>query len=317
MEHVSCNLCGANDLRAVYQMPDVKFYPDEWFTIVECAVCGLGFVNPRPTRQEIGKYYPADYYDYLAPELHQQRYAREAAYLTQYAGASTGRRLLDVGCANGDFPRFMKQRGWDVEGVEVSAATSPADDFPIHRSEFPAATIPPESFDVVTAWAVLEHVHDPKAYFERARVVLKRDGVFIFTVPNFDSLASKRLFREDPPRHLYCFTEPAVRRYLELSGFTLVEAVHGADVYEMLPTNWLRYYLLYRPFGRHLAFKDLPENPDSYFARLGIRPSLLSKLRYGVTHPLTVIDGLLRPLHERWSIARRNYGIVTYVAKKA
>ena len=84
MEHVNCNLCGSTDFRAVYEMPDVKFYPDEWFTIVECARCGLGFVNPRPTRDEIGKYYPADYYDYLAPELHQQRYAREAAYLAKY-----------------------------------------------------------------------------------------------------------------------------------------------------------------------------------------------------------------------------------------
>jgi len=315
MEQVNCNLCGSTDLRAVYEMPDVKFYPDEWFTIVECEQCGLGFVNPRPTREEIGKYYPADYYDYLAPELHQQRYAREAAYLAKYGRG--GRRLLDVGCANGDFPRYMKARGWDVEGVEVSSTTNPVNDFPIHTSEFPAARIPRESFDVVTAWAVLEHVHDPKAYFQRACDVLKKDGVFIFNVPNFASLASKRLYREDPPRHLYYFTEAAVRRYLDLSGLVLTESVYGADVYEMLPTNWLRYYLLYRPFGRHLAFGDLPEHPDRYFARLGLRPTAMSKLRYAVTHPLTVIDGLLRPLHEHWSIARRNYGMVTFVARKA
>lgn len=317
MEHVNCNLCGSTELRAVYEMPDVKFYPDEWFTIVECARCGLGFVNPRPTRDEIGKYYPADYYDYLAPELHQQRYAREAAYLAKYGRPGAVRRLLDVGCANGDFPRFMKARGWDVEGVEVSATTDRVDDFPIHTSEFPFAVIPAKSFDVVTAWAVLEHVHDPKAYFRRAFEVLKDDGCFIFNVPNFASLASKRLYREDPPRHLYYFTESAVKRYLESTGFALVESVYGADVYEMLPTNWLRYYLLYRPFGRHLSFNDLPEHPDKYFARLGLQPSAMSKLRYAATHPFTVLDGLLRPLHERWSIARRNYGMVTFVAKKA
>lgn len=317
MEHVNCNLCGSTELRAVYEMPDVKFYPDEWFTIVECAGCGLGFVNPRPTREEIGKYYPAGYFDYLAPELHQQRYAREAAYLASYGTSDRSGRLLDVGCANGDFPRFMKARGWDVEGVEVAAATNPVTDFPIHTSEFPAASLAPESFDAVTAWAVLEHVHDPKAYFQRAREVLKDDGVFIFNVPNFGSLASRRLYREDVPRHLYFFAESTVRRYLELSGFELVEAVYGADVYEMLPTNWLRYLLFYAPFGRHLAFDDLPEHPETYFRRLGIPQTLVSKLRYAVTHPMATVDGLLRPLHVRWSIARRSYGMVTFVARKA
>lgn len=316
MESVACNLCGSAESRPVFEMPDTKFFPDEWFTVVECVKCGLGFVNPRPSRAEIGRHYPANYYDYLAPELHQQRYANEAQYIERYAPPGHRRRLLDVGCANGDFPRFMKARGWTVEGVEVSATTVPVTDFPIHRAEFPDAKLAPASFDVVTAWAVLEHVHDPMAYFLRAHEVLAPGGAFIFTVPNFASLASRRLYREDPPRHLYFYSEATVAGFLERTGLRYETSVHGNDVYEMLPTNWLRYYLQYRWRNKPMRFADLPETPDSYFARLGLAPSLAARARYAFTHPFTVLDGMTRPLHERWSMARRNYGIVTFVARK-
>jgi len=43
-------------------MPDRLFFRDEYFTVVECDQCGLGFVNPRPTISEIQKYYPAEYH---------------------------------------------------------------------------------------------------------------------------------------------------------------------------------------------------------------------------------------------------------------
>ncbi len=88
-------------------------------------------------------------------------------------------------------------------------------------------------------------------------------------------------------------------------------------VYEMRPTNWLRYYLLHRLFGRPMTWQDLPESPGRYFARLGLAPTLPNKARYAVTHPFTIADGLSRPLYERWSIRSKTYGMTTFVARKA
>ncbi len=174
MEHVSCNLCGSTALRPVYTMPDAKFFNDQWFTVVECVGCGLGFLNPRPTREEMGKHYPAEYYDYLSPAGDQLRYERQAEFLAERKRAAERPRLLDVGCANGDFPRFMMRsrmgRGRRRSVVHVDADP----DFPVHPLEFSRPTsIPDASFDAVTAWAVLEHVHDPMAYFRKASAVLK------------------------------------------------------------------------------------------------------------------------------------------------
>ncbi|HEX8096791.1 MAG TPA: class I SAM-dependent methyltransferase, partial [Pyrinomonadaceae bacterium] len=292
MESVTCNLCGSAEHRAVYSIPDVHYFRDEWFTVVECLGCGLGFVNPRPTREEIFRHYPADFYGYFDREknFNERRYELEARLVEAAAGAGLGKSLLDVGCANGDFPRLMLGRGWEVEGVEVSPNARAISDFKVYTEEFARIPVRGPRYDVLTAWAVLEHVHDPVSYFKKASEVLKPGGVFMFLVTNFASLSSRALFREDVPRHLYFYTEETVGRYLALSGLELVRADYGNELYEMRPVGWLRYYVYRYLLGREMKFDDIPPNRVEYLAARGLTSSLFSNLRYVFTHPFTVID---------------------------
>jgi len=48
----------SSNLSLVYEKPDEFYFPSEYFRVVECLECGCGFVNPRPTAQEITRYYP-------------------------------------------------------------------------------------------------------------------------------------------------------------------------------------------------------------------------------------------------------------------
>ena len=75
LETVPCNLCGSNNLRFVYEMPDTWYFSDEFFEIVECESCGLGFVNPRPKVEVIDRYYPKEFYDEFErdPAFHLER----------------------------------------------------------------------------------------------------------------------------------------------------------------------------------------------------------------------------------------------------
>jgi len=198
LETVACNLCGSRRYTTVYEMPDVRLFPDEYFTVVECNECGLGFVNPRPDRQEIQKYYPRDYYQNeesasFARYL-RKRFTQQARYLKEVEERPGPRKLLDVGCFNGEFPRFMAARGWDVSGVEISEASLRITEFPVFTEEFNEIPVHAPAYDAITAWAVLEHVHDPMAYFQKASQVLKKGGLFVFQMPNFVSTASRCLF---------------------------------------------------------------------------------------------------------------------------
>jgi SAM-dependent methyltransferase len=320
LETVACNLCGSNDHTPVYKMPDAKFFPDEVFTVVECNRCGLGFVNPRPTFGEMAKYYPAAYYQpesspsferYLA-----KRFAAEASYLRELERRPGPRKLLDVGCLNGEFPRFMLARGWTVEGVEVSAASQRILDFPVYTKEFDEIPVDEPTYDAVTAWAVLEHVHDPMAYFHKASRVLKPGGFFVFLVTNFHSIASRHLFAEDTPRHLYFFTRETVAQYLQKNNFALVREDNGRSVYKLAPEHWLAYLLQTRLRKKPFTYADVPLSSRQFRRAHRLDKGIATSLRYLAYSPVSVIERLLLPAVEAIQVQRKTYGISTYVAQK-
>jgi hypothetical protein len=110
MESIACNLCGSWDHEFVYEMPDAL--------VERRMVQGRSLPRvrsrlrePSAVAREIDNYYPEDFFREFTEHdaRHRVRYEREADLVERYA---TGRgRLLDVGCANGAFPRLMLARG--------------------------------------------------------------------------------------------------------------------------------------------------------------------------------------------------------------
>jgi 2-polyprenyl-3-methyl-5-hydroxy-6-metoxy-1,4-benzoquinol methylase len=99
---------------------------------------------------------------------------RQAEYLPSAPGT-----LLDIGTAGGDCLAVTPQRGWQVTGIEFAETGNPHD-LEIHMTSFPDS--PPLGigpFDVVTAWAVFGHLHDPLAAFRRFVELLRPGGLFL------------------------------------------------------------------------------------------------------------------------------------------
>jgi SAM-dependent methyltransferase len=172
-------------------------------------------------------------------------------------------------------------------------------------------------YDAVTAWAVLEHVHAPMEYFQKAGRVTKPGGLFVFLVPNYGSVASRRLFWEDVPRHLNFFTRATVEKYLEKSGFSLVRQVNGLKIHKASPHNWLGYILRTKLLGKGYEFKDMPLTSKEFRRLRGLKGGLVTALRYAAYSPLSVIDRMLWPVTETMQILRKTYGINTFVARKS
>jgi SAM-dependent methyltransferase len=181
------------------------------------------FAAQRPSDQEIARHY--DGYprtDFDSP-ITRQRYRELLRDFEPYRG--TG-RILDVGCGIGFFLEEARDAGWEALGTEYGQR--PID---IARSKglsvVDASTGPlsfdPASFDVITAFEVLEHLRDPVAEVETAARLVRPGGLFYCTTPNFDSL-SRRLLRErwsviEYPEHLNYFTVSTLSRLLERAGF--------------------------------------------------------------------------------------------------
>ena len=318
-ETVGCNLCGSLDQQIVYKKPDELFNTDEWFTVVECSRCGLGFVNPRPFEEDMPNYYPREFYNSFEDqkEYHENRYARELNIVKTALGPSEGRpRLLDVGCANGGFPRFARANGFDVEGVEIAINSLEIADFPVYRSTLSDIPVNAPTYDIVTAWAVLEHVHDPMSYFRKVGRILKPGGAFVFLVTNFSSISSKALYREDLPRHLHFFSTKTITSYLEKNGLELRLTTTDDSIYEMAPVHWLRYYLRKAVGLPQMQWAERPPTRIEYIRTNKLSSSFVTSLRYAVRHPLTTFDRAIMPLYAKIQKLTGTYGIQTYVARK-
>lgn len=139
--------------------------------------------------------------------------------------------LLDVGSGTGYFLSFMKKNGFEVLGVEVDET---ARNF--GKEKFGLEILEPKmmleggiskQFDAITMWHVLEHLHDPDAYFSSYKELLKKDGVLVIAVPNCASYDAKHYGKHwaayDVPRHLWHFTPSTIEKLGDRNGFKLVE----------------------------------------------------------------------------------------------
>lgn len=225
LEHVCCDLCGGNDYVERYRKPDDWLWLNQFeYPVVKCVACGLVYVNPRPIFDDMAQFYPDGYHEGRDDEVHRKRYELQLSYIQKYGG----KRILDIGCAKGDWLNFIQNKWSDVElhGVDAFSTEVKGADIKFHRCPLPIADLPSDYFDLITSWAVFEHLHTPGEYFEVVSKVLRRGGKCVLLVTNAESVYGKYAYREDVPRHLYHFSEMTLSQYAEKNGLRLEEVFY-------------------------------------------------------------------------------------------
>ncbi len=159
------------------------------------------------------------------------------------------RRILDVGCGTGGMFPLLSEFG-DVSGAEYSddARARAQLKFPdkrIERCVLPDE-LPDGSWDVVSAFDVIEHLDDPIASLRTMRARLPFDGQAVITVPAFQFLWSKH---DEANHHKRRYGRMQLVSHLSTAGFKvtfasyfntlLFPAVAGARVLErLLPSRF-------------------------------------------------------------------------------
>lgn len=136
-------------------------------------------------------------------------------------------RLLDVGCALGDFLEVAKQLRWeDSCGIDVSdyaLEQARAKGLKVYKIGTGSPKLKKSSFDVITLQDVVEHYIDPRAEMELVYKLLKPGGLLFLTTPNVSSLTAKFLERNwyhyKRNEHLSYFSPKTIRLFLEKIGF--------------------------------------------------------------------------------------------------
>ncbi|MEO7308518.1 MAG: class I SAM-dependent methyltransferase [Ferruginibacter sp.] len=208
------------------------------FSIWHCNACTARFTQDVPAPDAIGAYYASD--NYISHSDTKKGIINSLYHLVRKRTLGSKRRLvinetgimkgeiLDIGCGTGAFLHTMKEAEWEITGLEpdVVARTKAAELYAIHPQD-PGKLfeLNAGSFNAITMWHVLEHVHELHAYIKQIETLLAPNGKLFIAVPNYTSKDAETYETHwaayDVPRHLYHFSPQSMENLLSQHGLKL------------------------------------------------------------------------------------------------
>ncbi len=234
IEIKNCPVCNKSNFSKHLESKDFSV-SKESFVVVSCDTCDFHFTNPRPSDENLGKYYISDHYishNNTRRTLFEKIYqlVRRIAINGKFRLISTffrSGRILDVGCGTGDFLNKCKSKNWETKGVEPSeiARNQAINNHKLDVEESTDLSKLEGEFDIITMWHVLEHVPSLNETLVQFNQLLSKKGKIIIAVPNLESYDAK-YYKEywaayDLPIHLYHFSKKSICTLFEKHGFSL------------------------------------------------------------------------------------------------
>lgn len=230
-----CSVCLAKEVASAFKVND--------YQLSRCMKCGHLFVSDPINPKALESIYQKGYYgtnkanapsetigytDYMGNADRRMNGFRHSLAgierLTGYRGD-----LLDYGCAVGLFVKVAKEAGWNARGYERSQwAVQYGREvlgLDIECADGALNPFPPQSFDVVTLWDVLEHLEHPRQILNMVHEWLRPGGLIVMNTVNSSSLGARLAGKEwrhlAPPGHLQYFTRDSLARLLHETGFAI------------------------------------------------------------------------------------------------
>jgi 2-polyprenyl-3-methyl-5-hydroxy-6-metoxy-1,4-benzoquinol methylase len=242
LEHVSCNICGADEPRVLIPSRRISresIDPSEFRSsgdealrdpLVICTQCGLQYVTPRvDSRLALEGYTNAPDQTFVSQAAAREITFRRCLSDVQRVWRKPPGKILDVGTAGGSFLKVAADAGWEVAGCEPNRWLCKwcEDNYGIRLSQGTIfdAHFEAEAFDVVTLWDVLEHTPDPMAALAECVRVLKPGGLLVVNYPDVGSWIARMMGRRWVflvSVHYYYFTRQTIRIALEKSGLRIL-----------------------------------------------------------------------------------------------
>lgn len=172
--------------------------------------------------------------------------------------------ILDMGCGGGFLSNDLAVAGHTVTGIDLSTSSlrvaesqDRTHSVRYQQGDVYRVPFPRESFDVVTAMDLLEHVSDPQKVISEATRVLRPGGLFLFNTLNKSPLAwlvmikGMEWFVKNTPKnyHVYSLFIPPkkLENWMEEVGL------------EPMEIRGIRPVIAQKPFWTLLKTGEVPE----------------------------------------------------------
>jgi len=205
-----------------------------------CRKCGLVTVSPMPSDEAIARMYDADHCGHSEGVCTEGEFSAEHGRLMERLRTlKPSGRFLEVGAAAGGFLDRAKTAGYEVSGVELSAAAcdvAKGRGIELHCGSLESAGFGDGSFDIVYMGDVLEHIPKPSSALMEAFRITAPGGLIALLCPTNIGLLSSRagMFAYEllgrsrrspiPPYHLYEFTPRTLKALVMKAGYDIIVA---------------------------------------------------------------------------------------------
>jgi 2-polyprenyl-3-methyl-5-hydroxy-6-metoxy-1,4-benzoquinol methylase len=232
-----CPVCNSNVIQKVLSIKDYTV-SQEIFEVWHCNNCSFRFTQNIPTASNIGPFYQSA--NYVSHSDTQEGLIHRCYHLVRNHTLTVKRKLiqnvtdretgdlLDVGAGTGAFAKKMQDAGWIVTGLEPDE-TARKNALELNNLNLLSPqnlyNFSSDSFDAITLWHVLEHVHDLHGYLDQFHSILRKSGRLVIAVPNYtsyDATAYQQYWAAyDVPRHLYHFSPESMNFLANRKGFKI------------------------------------------------------------------------------------------------
>ena len=232
-----------NDFCPVCRCPHHRHFTttNSW-EIVRCEECNFTFSKAVPTDEYLSEYYREKYCaaggEFVPRTSRGRRWKYKAlAMLIKYWQRRRDKiRLLEVGCGQGDLLSTVQHESrFEATGIDLAEGPlgyAQSQGLDVHRSDLESMQLDADSFDMVVALHVMEHVQNPERFIAEIRRVLKPGGHFFAVMPCISHIKARlkgeRWHYLGAPAHLWYFAPKTLSRFVERLG---LQAVYASTLY--------------------------------------------------------------------------------------
>lgn len=295
----SCHICGNSEGNITHRAREMMFGTREEFDYFECAECGTLQLVEFPA--DMSPYYPSGYFSFdgekkldiaetfarrVATKLVGKHLVKNNSALGKFIaerktwieyhfpkslldinGIDFYSRILDFGCGAGTLLQKMHYFGFrNLTGADAFIERDISYPTGVNIYKRALEEIEP-AFDVVMLHHSFEHLPDSRAALHEIHRILETSGTCMLRIPVKNFAWEKygvSWVQMDPPRHLYLYTENAIKKLARENDFTVEKVVYDSDNFQF--------------WGSEQYINEIPlYDPRSYLSHLDISKSIFTE----------------------------------------
>ena len=254
-----CGLCYSNNSSFKFKYSK-KSSNGSSYSVYECIVCNQLQIFPIPSQQELNLLYQGSYFsqrtdrgyhDYNSLTVKSSIVSTFEKNLKQldffnWEKNLISKKSLDVGCAGGHFVEYLHNRGWESFGIDVSTTMieyAKTQNLKVIEGDFLQVSYEPNSFDLITFWATIEHLREPSLFLNKINSLIKPNGMIYISTCHLGFWAKIRGIDWrylNVPEHIWYFSKHSLKQWGKNSNLVLIDSfTYGSGFTMKEKASWL------------------------------------------------------------------------------